>query len=150
MVLPMRQSYQWGFPTIADTPIPEVLPTGICTYEHVVSNIPHDQIVQKAVEVRGLKLPSLKCPSGFLRPASRGKGCEAKTFTWSAGRKNPRGRVGHFQEHDEVEDGKVEVIGPDVDQIKPPAQLPSLSLPKWPDGRCRRTSNLSWSDRSTI
>ncbi|MCK5514749.1 MAG: CO dehydrogenase/CO-methylating acetyl-CoA synthase complex subunit beta, partial [Deltaproteobacteria bacterium] len=26
----------WGFPTIADTPIPEVLPTGICTYEHVV------------------------------------------------------------------------------------------------------------------
>jgi len=28
----------WGFPTIADTPIPEVLPTGICTYEHVVSD----------------------------------------------------------------------------------------------------------------
>ncbi|MBU2608868.1 MAG: CO dehydrogenase/CO-methylating acetyl-CoA synthase complex subunit beta, partial [Chloroflexi bacterium] len=24
----------WGFPTIADTPIPEALPTGICTYEH--------------------------------------------------------------------------------------------------------------------
>ena len=23
----------WGFPTIADTPIPEILPTGICTYE---------------------------------------------------------------------------------------------------------------------
>jgi len=40
----------WGFPVIADTPIPEVLPTGICTYEHVVSNIPHDQMVAKAVE----------------------------------------------------------------------------------------------------
>ncbi|GAI89844.1 unnamed protein product, partial [marine sediment metagenome] len=38
----------WGFPTIADTPIPEILPTGICTYEHVVSNIPHDKIVAKA------------------------------------------------------------------------------------------------------
>jgi acetyl-CoA synthase len=25
---------------------------------------------------------------------------------------------------DEVEDGKVEVIGPDVDQVKPPALLP--------------------------
>ncbi len=35
----------WGFPVIADTPIPQVLPTGICTYEHVVSNIPHDKIV---------------------------------------------------------------------------------------------------------
>jgi len=39
----------WGFPTIADTPIPEILPTGVCTYEHVVSNVPHDQIVQRSV-----------------------------------------------------------------------------------------------------
>jgi acetyl-CoA synthase len=30
----------WGFPTIADTDIPEILPTGICTYEHVVANVP--------------------------------------------------------------------------------------------------------------
>ena len=28
----------YGFPAIADTDIPEILPTGICTYEHVVSN----------------------------------------------------------------------------------------------------------------
>jgi len=46
----------FGFPTIADTPIPQILPTGICTYEHVVSGVPHDQIVSKAIEVRGLKL----------------------------------------------------------------------------------------------
>ena len=31
----------WGFPTIADTDIPEVLPTGVCTYEHVVANVSH-------------------------------------------------------------------------------------------------------------
>ena len=31
----------YGFPTIADTDIPQILPTGICTYEHVVSNVPH-------------------------------------------------------------------------------------------------------------
>ncbi|MEE8598424.1 MAG: CO dehydrogenase/CO-methylating acetyl-CoA synthase complex subunit beta, partial [Dehalococcoidales bacterium] len=52
----------WGFPTIADTPIPEILPTGICTYEHVVSNIPHDKIVAKAVEVRGLKVNVSEVP----------------------------------------------------------------------------------------
>ena len=46
----------WGFPTLADTDIPEVLPTGICTYEHVVANVPHDELVQKSVEVRGLKV----------------------------------------------------------------------------------------------
>jgi acetyl-CoA synthase len=30
----------WGFPTIADTEIPEILPTGICTYEHVLARWP--------------------------------------------------------------------------------------------------------------
>ena len=45
----------WGFPTIADTDIPEILPTGVCTYEHVVAQVPHDEMVQKSVEVRGLK-----------------------------------------------------------------------------------------------
>jgi len=52
----------FGFPTIADTPIPEILPTGICTYEHVVSNIPHDNIVAKAIEVRGLKVTVAEVP----------------------------------------------------------------------------------------
>ena len=46
----------WGFPTLADTDIPEILPTGICTYEHVVANVTHEDMVQKSVEVRGLKV----------------------------------------------------------------------------------------------
>src|ERR1035437_8301882 len=31
----------FGFPVIANTDIPEILPSGICTYEHVVSNVAH-------------------------------------------------------------------------------------------------------------
>ena len=52
----------FGFPVIADTPIPEVLPTGICSYEHVVSNIPYDKIVARALEVRGLKVNVAEVP----------------------------------------------------------------------------------------
>jgi len=33
----------FGFPTIADTRIPQILPTGVTTYEHVVS-MPFDEI----------------------------------------------------------------------------------------------------------
>ena len=117
----------WGFPTIADTPIPEVLPTGICTYEHVVSNIPHDQIVQKAVEVRGLKVTVAKVPIPVsYGPAFEGERVRGEDIYLECG----GGRT-HAVEWvtsknmDEVEDGKVEVIGPDVDQdVKPPAQLP--------------------------
>jgi len=52
----------WGFPTIADTDIPEILPTGVCTYEHVVSSIPYDQITSKSIEVRGLKVAITEIP----------------------------------------------------------------------------------------
>ncbi len=33
-----------------------MLPTGICTYEHVVSNVPMAELGQKSIEVRGLKV----------------------------------------------------------------------------------------------
>ena len=109
----------WGFPTIADTPIPEVLPTGICTYEHVVSNIPHAQITEKAVEVRGLKVQvaeGSRSPSPTV-PPSKGKGSGAKISIWSGRRQDRRRRMDHLQERmEEVEDGRVEVIGPDVDK----------------------------------
>jgi acetyl-CoA synthase len=116
----------WGFPTIADTPIPEILPTGVCTYEHVVSNVPHDQIVQRSVEVRGLKVQVAQVPIPVsYGPAFEGERVRGEDIHLEAG----GGRT-HAVEWvtsrnmDEVEDGKVEVIGPDLDQIKPPGQLP--------------------------
>jgi acetyl-CoA synthase len=82
----------WGFPTLADTDIPEILPTGICTYEHVVANVPHDEMVQKSVEVRGLKVTiseiDIPCPSA--RP-TRASGCAAPICIprWAAARPRP-------------------------------------------------------------
>lgn len=120
----------WGFPTIADTPIPEVLPTGICTYEHVVSNVPHEHIVQKAVEVRGLKVnvASVPIPVSY-GPAFEGERVRGEDIYMECG----GGRT-HAVElvvsknMDEVEDGKVEVIGPDVDGVEAPAKLPLAIL----------------------
>ncbi|MCU0723385.1 MAG: CO dehydrogenase/CO-methylating acetyl-CoA synthase complex subunit beta, partial [Planctomycetes bacterium] len=52
----------FGFPTVADTAIPEILPSGICTYEHVVAPVAHAEIVRRAIEVRGLKVQVAKVP----------------------------------------------------------------------------------------
>ncbi len=52
----------YGFPVIADTDIPEILPSGICTYEHVVSQVPYDSMVEKALEVRGCKVNVTEVP----------------------------------------------------------------------------------------
>ena len=57
----------YGFPVIADTIIPQILPTGVTQYEHVIS-MPFDDIeakddlerarrlVEKCIEVRGVKV----------------------------------------------------------------------------------------------
>ena len=52
----------YGFPVISDVNIPQILPTGICTYEHVVSNIPMSDIINRAIEVRGLTIKIEKIP----------------------------------------------------------------------------------------
>ncbi len=116
----------WGFPTIADTPIPEVLPTGICTYEHVVSNVPHDQLVQRAVEVRGLKVTVSEVPVPVsYGPAFEGERVRGEDiYLEMGGGRTPAVEWITTRQMDEVDDGKVEVIGPEITDIQPPGQLP--------------------------
>jgi acetyl-CoA synthase len=116
----------YGFPVIADTPIPEILPTGICTYEHVVSNIPHDQLVAKAVEVRGLKVAVAEVPIPVAFGAAfEGERVRGEDIYLECG----GGRTAMVEwvttkRMEEVEDGKVEVIGPKLSDIKAGAKLP--------------------------
>jgi acetyl-CoA synthase len=116
----------WGFPTIADTPIPEVLPTGICTYEHVVSNIPHDQLVAKAIEVRGLKVTvsDVPIPVSF-GPAFEGERIrKGEWYVECGGNYTPMVEWATSKRMDEVEDGKVEVIGPEIADVTEESRLP--------------------------
>jgi len=116
----------FGFPVIADTPIPEVLPTGICTYEHVVSNVPHDKLVARAIEVRGLKVTVAEVPipvafgAAFEGERVRGEdiylecgGGRTSMVEWVTSKRM-----------DEVEDGKIEVIGPELTDIPAGSRLP--------------------------
>ncbi len=116
----------WGFPVIADTPIPEVLPTGICTYEHVVSNVPHDNIVARAIEVRGLKVTVAEVPIPVAYgPAFEGERVRGEDIHLECG----GGRT-HMVEWvtskrmEEVEDGKIEVIGPEITDVPAGSKLP--------------------------
>jgi acetyl-CoA synthase len=115
----------WGFPTIADTPIPEVLPTGICTYEHVVSNIPYDHITEKAIEVRGLKVQVAKVPIPVsFGPAFEGERVRGEDiYLEMGGGKTIAVEWTTTKRMEEVEDGRVEVIGPDVADVQPGTRL---------------------------
>ncbi len=116
----------FGFPTIADTPIPEILPTGICTYEHVVSNIPHDKIVAKAIEVRGLKVTVAEVPVPVAYgPAFEGERVRKGEFYLECGgNRTPMVEWCTTKRTDEVEDGKIEVIGPEITDVAQGDALP--------------------------
>jgi acetyl-CoA synthase len=116
----------YGFPIIADTPIPEVLPTGVCTYEHVVSNIPYDEMVAKAIEVRGLKVTVSEIPIPVsYSPAYEGERVRKEDlYLEVGGTKSMAVEWTTSKEMDEVTDGDIEVIGPDIDKVKEGSTLP--------------------------
>ncbi|RLB15292.1 MAG: CO dehydrogenase/CO-methylating acetyl-CoA synthase complex subunit beta [Deltaproteobacteria bacterium] len=116
----------WGFPTIADTDIPEILPTGVCTYEHVVANVPHDQIVSKSIEIRGLKVTVAKVDIPLAYgPAFEGERVRKDDlYLEMGGGKTQCTELCKMAEMNEIEDGKVEVIGPDIKDVKEGDKLP--------------------------
>jgi acetyl-CoA synthase len=116
----------WGFPTIADTDIPEVLPWGVCTYEHVVPEVPHDQIAARSIEVRGLKVTvtEIDIPLTY-GPAFEGERVRKDDlFLEMGGGKTQMTELLRIADMNAIEDGKVIVKGPDVKDIKKGDTLP--------------------------
>ena len=115
----------FGFPVIADTVIPEILPTGVTTYEHVVS-MPFNEIdgaddlekaerlVQKCIEIRGVKVQVADVPV----PVPYGSAFEGEVVRKANMRVEFGGKYSRAFEYlrmmpmDKVVDGKIEVIGP--------------------------------------
>jgi len=116
----------WGFPTIADTDITEILPTGICTYEHVVAPVAHDEMVQRSVEVRGLKVQvaeiDIPCAFGPAYEGERVRG--ADLYAQCGGGKTQCTELVKMADMNKIEDGKVEIVGPDITDLKEGGTFP--------------------------
>ncbi len=120
----------YGFPVIADTRIPQILPTGVTTYEHVIS-MPFNEIegkddleraeklVQKCIETRGVKIKLTEVPI----PVPYGSAFEGEVVRKKDMRVEFGGKYSRAFEYlrmvdmDQVEDGKIEVIGPDFADV---------------------------------
>ncbi len=120
----------YGFPTIADTVIPQILPSGVTRYEHVIS-MPWNEIgaatdeekaarlVQRAIEVRGVKIKMTEVPI----PVPYGSAFEGEVVRKKDMRVEFGGKYSRAFEYlrmvdmDEVEDGKIEVVGPPIEDV---------------------------------
>lgn len=102
-----------GFPAVCDTEVPVIHPTGVCIYEEVDRELEHAKIVQRAIEVRGLKIIVEKPPI----PVSYGPAFEGErirkedTFVEFGGQRTPAFELVRTRELDEIEDNKVIVVG---------------------------------------
>ena len=115
-----------GFPVIADTPIPEIRPTGICTYEHVVRELDHKKIVPTCIQVRGVKvtLSTIDIPVPYAA-AFEGERVRREDMHVEFGSKYSTAfEYLRMKSLDEIEDGKVRVVGPDVDTAKVGSAMP--------------------------
>lgn len=126
----------FGFPVIADTVIPEILPTGVTKYEHVVS-MPFNEIdgandlekaerlVQKCIEVRGVKVKLAEVPV----PVPYGSAFEGEVVRKNDMRVEFGGKHSRCFEYlfmsplDEIVDGKVEVVGPSFEHVEPQGHM---------------------------
>jgi acetyl-CoA synthase len=121
----------FGFPVIADTVIPEILPTGVTTYEHVVS-MPFaeidgandleraERLVQKCIEIRGVKVQIADVPV----PVPYGSAFEGEVVRKTdmrvefGGKKSRAFEFLRMNSLDKVVDGKIELVGPSFDEIE--------------------------------
>jgi acetyl-CoA synthase len=102
-----------GYPAVCDTDVPVIHPTGVCIYEEVDKEFDHEKIVQKAIEVRGLKIIIEKPPI----PVSYGPAFEGERirkedmFLEFGGQRTPSFEWVRMREMEDIEDGKVVVVG---------------------------------------
>lgn len=102
-----------GFPAICDTDVPVIHPTGVCTYEEVDKEFNHSKIVQKAIEVRGLKIIVEKPPIPVAYgPAFEGERIRKEDmFIEFGGQRTPAFEWVRMRELEDIEDNKVIIVG---------------------------------------
>lgn len=108
-----------GFPVVADTPGPEIRPTGVTTYEEVVRELDHHRIVETGVQIRGLKVTvrdvNIPVP---VAAAFEGETVRREDMQVEYGGKNNIAmEFLRTRAADDIKDGDVQVIGPDVDTV---------------------------------
>jgi acetyl-CoA synthase len=110
----------FGFPVISNIPIPEIKPSGICTYEHVISDVKMDEIVSRAIELRGLtiKIEDIPIPVPFGAGFEGERVRKEDMFVQFGGKYTDAFELLLMKPMDQVEDGKIEVIGPEVEDMK--------------------------------
>lgn len=109
----------FGFPIITDQPAPQVGKIPTTKYEALVTEKDIEKMIVKAVETRGIKIQVSHLPIPVLySPAFEGERVRKENLKIEFGSKYSTAfEYLLYRPMDEVEDGKIELIGDDVDTL---------------------------------
>ena len=116
-----------GVPIITDLDLPEVKAPGVCAFEECLVKEPdHKKIVQKAMETRGIKVKitqipvPVPCSAAFEGERVR----KENMFAQFGGKYSAAFEYLKMKKMNEVEDGKIEVVGPEIDTMAEGSSAP--------------------------
>ncbi len=111
-----------GFPVITDQELPEDKQIK----DWFVSQPDYDKIVQTCLEVRGIKITTIDIDVPItVGPAFEGESIRKKDMRVEfGGTKTPGFEWVRMVDENQIEDSKVELIGPDIDTVEPGGRLP--------------------------
>ena len=141
----------YGFPTIADTDIPQILPTGICTYEHVVSSCRSTALSRSASKCAAARSRSPR--SRFRWPMARrsraSASAKSRRMSNLAATSTPGFRIRH---HPRARSKSKTARSPSSDRTWMTCEAARRcrwrSGWKWRAARCSPTSSRFWNARS--
>jgi acetyl-CoA synthase len=109
-----------GFPIIADTEIPEIKPSGITVYEALVKELDRSKIVSRCIEVRGVKVKvsHIPIPVAYAAAFEGERVRREQLHTEFGGKASAAFEFLTTKDSEDVQDGKVELIGADIDKLE--------------------------------
>ncbi|ATW24374.1 acetyl-CoA decarbonylase/synthase complex subunit alpha/beta [Candidatus Formimonas warabiya] len=111
-----------GFPVITDQPLAEdeIIP------DWYISEPDYDKIIKMAMEIRGIKMTNIEIDIPINHgPAFEGETIrKADTYVEMGGGKTEAFELVRMVGPDEIEDGKITVIGPELDSLKEGDKVP--------------------------
>ncbi len=116
-----------GFPVISDSETtPEVRPTGVTVREALVVQTDYDKIVPTCIDTRAVKvkIEKIDIPVGYAA-AFEGERVRKDDMHVQFGYKYSDGvEYTHMVDPAEIQDGDIEVVGPEIDTIEPGGAMP--------------------------
>ncbi|MDD2702743.1 MAG: acetyl-CoA decarbonylase/synthase complex subunit alpha/beta [Candidatus Omnitrophica bacterium] len=119
-----------GFPVIADTDIPEIKLEGVTVYEAFVKELDYKRLVPRCVEVRGIKVTvsHIAVPVAYAAAFEGERVRKENLYAEFGGKSSAAFEYLTTRDSHDVEDGKVELTGPDIDQLEKDMKAMPLAI----------------------